>query len=47
VKEISDSPENKIEALNQELTPLQEERNKLNTEANKWAKKRDAIHEKT
>ena len=47
MKEISDSPEHKIEALNQELTPLQEERNKLNTEATKWAKKRDTIHEKT
>jgi uncharacterized coiled-coil DUF342 family protein len=47
VKEISDSPERKIEALNKELTPFKEERNRLNTEAGKWAKKRDDINEKT
>ena len=44
---MSDSPEQKIKDLNQELTPLKEERNKLNNDANKWAKKRDALHEKT
>jgi uncharacterized coiled-coil DUF342 family protein len=44
---MSDSPEQKIKALNQELTPLKEERNKLNDEAKKWAKKRDTLHEKT
>ena len=43
---MTDSPESKIEALNQELTPLKEERNKLNDEAKKWATKRDALHEK-
>jgi len=44
---LSDSPERKIEALNQELTPLKEERNRLNDEAKKWVTKRDALHEKT
>jgi len=44
---LSNSPEHKIEALNQELTPLKEERNRLNEEAKKWATKRDALHEKT
>ncbi|MGD2066852.1 MAG: hypothetical protein PVI43_06765 [Candidatus Bathyarchaeota archaeon] len=44
---MSDSPEQKIKALNQELTPLKEERNRLNDEAKKWAQKRDALHEKT
>ena len=44
---MSNSPERKIEALNQELTPLKEERNRLNDEAKKWATKRDALHEKT
>jgi uncharacterized coiled-coil DUF342 family protein len=46
VKKISDSPQHKIEQLNQELTPLKEERNKLNLEAKKWAEKRNLIHEK-
>ena len=44
VKKISESPKHKIERLNQELTPLKEERNSLNLEAKKWADKRNAIH---
>lgn len=46
MKKISDSTKHKIEKLNQELTPLKEERNKLNLEAKKWADKRNGLHEK-
>jgi len=43
---MADSTKNKIEALNQELIPIKEERNKLNLEAKKWADKRNVLHEK-
>ncbi len=46
MKKIAESPKHKIEKLNQELTQIQEERNKLNLEAKKWADKRNALHEK-
>jgi uncharacterized coiled-coil DUF342 family protein len=46
VNKIADSTKNKIEALNQELTPTKEERNKLNLEAKKWAEKRNTLNEK-
>ena len=35
----------KIVELNKELAPLKEERDKLNSEAQKWAEKRNSIHE--
>jgi uncharacterized coiled-coil DUF342 family protein len=44
VKKISEFPKQKIENLNQELTPLKEGRNRLNLEAKKWADKRNALH---
>lgn len=43
---MPETPETKIEKLNQELTPLKEERDKLNAEAKKWADKRNTLHEK-
>jgi uncharacterized coiled-coil DUF342 family protein len=46
VNKIADSTKNKIEALNQELTPTKEERNKLNLEAKKCAEKRNSLNEK-
>ena len=46
MNKIADSTKNKIEALNQELTPIKEDRNKLNLEAKKWAKKRNTFNEK-
>ncbi|MQY62534.1 hypothetical protein GH146_04535 [archaeon] len=46
MNKIADSTKNKIEALNQELTPTKEERNKLNLEAKKWAEKRNTLNEK-
>ena len=46
MNKIADSTKNKIEDLNQELTPIKEERNKLNLAAKKWANKRNALHEK-
>ena len=46
MNKIADSTKNKIEALNQELTPIKEDRNKLNLEAKKWAKKRHTFNEK-
>ena len=46
MNKIADSTKNKIEALNQELTPTKEERNKLNLEAKKWAEKRNSLNEK-
>lgn len=42
---MSDSLEQRIGKLNQELASLKEERNKLDLEAKKWAEKRDSIHE--
>jgi len=42
---LSESLEQKIGKLNQELAPLKEERNRLNLEAKKWAEKRNNIHE--
>jgi len=42
---LSESLEQRIGKLNQELASLKEERNKLNLEAKKWAEKRNAIHE--
>lgn len=41
---MSDSLEQKIGKLNQELALLKEKRDKLNLEAKKWAEKRNAIH---
>ena len=41
---MSESLEQRIGKLNQELAPLKEERNRLNLEAKKWAEKRNAIH---
>ena len=35
----------KIEELNQQLSTLRQERDKLNVEAKEWAQKRDKIHE--
>ncbi len=46
MKKISESQKAKIEKLNQELTPLKEERDKLNLVAKKWADKRNKLHEK-
>jgi uncharacterized coiled-coil DUF342 family protein len=45
-KRLSESLEQRIRKLNQELASLEEERGKLNLEANKWAEKRNSIHEK-
>jgi len=41
---LSESLEQRIGKLNQELASIKEERNKLNLEAKKWAEKRNAIH---
>jgi len=46
VNKIAESTIDKIEALNQELTPIKEDRNKLNLEAKKWAEKRNTFNEK-
>ncbi len=46
MKKISDSAKNKIEELNQELTPIKEERDRLNLEAKKLADKRNLLNEK-
>jgi uncharacterized coiled-coil DUF342 family protein len=46
VNKIADSQKNKIEALNQELAPIKEERNRLNLEAKKWVEKRNNLNMK-
>lgn len=43
---MSESLEKRIGELNQELASLREERDKLSLEAEKWAEKRDSVHEK-
>jgi uncharacterized coiled-coil DUF342 family protein len=43
---MPETPETRIEKLSQELNPLKEERDKLNSEAKKWANKRNTLHEK-
>ena len=43
---MSESLEQRIGKLNQELASLKEERDKLNLEAKKWAEKRNSIHER-
>ncbi|MGQ9461118.1 MAG: coiled-coil protein [Candidatus Bathyarchaeaceae archaeon] len=42
---MSESLKERIEDLDHELTILKEERDKLNSEAQKWAEKRNSIHE--
>jgi uncharacterized coiled-coil DUF342 family protein len=44
-EKLSKSLEQRIGELNKELAALKEERDKLNLEAQKWAEKRDSIHE--
>ena len=46
MKKIQEPTENEIEDLNQELIPLKEERNNLNSQAKKWVEKRNALHKK-
>ena len=43
---MSESLEQRIEKLNQELASLKEERDKLYSEAKKWVEKRNSIHKK-
>jgi len=42
---LSESLKKRIEELNQKLDSVREERDKLNSEARKWAEKRNSIHE--
>lgn len=46
MNKIADTSKDKLEILNQELTPIKEERNKLNSEAKKWVERRNKLNEK-
>ncbi|MFQ6064105.1 MAG: coiled-coil protein [Candidatus Bathyarchaeia archaeon] len=42
---MSELPKKRIAELHQQLAPLREEHEKLNSEAKEWGEKRDALHE--